>query len=129
MSCHSADALRKNGAAARPTARLTSVIVFGVTDVVARRRVIASEIRRSKCRDMNPSFCLIRLRSSQASAVRTSPAEESATRPSSVSGSGPLSNTRDGAPISAGALSEAAAAAMTASGRAVSTSTTEVPST
>jgi len=46
-TCRSGSRERKKGAPSRPTARLTRVIAFGVMEVATRRRVIASEMRRS----------------------------------------------------------------------------------
>ena len=61
--------------------RLTSVIWLGVMRVPTSRRVIASEMRRSTWRDMNPSVSLIRLRSSHSSAAWAPAAPPSAKRP------------------------------------------------
>ena len=59
--------------------RETSVIWFGVTRVPARRRLTASEILRSKCRDMKPSVSLTRPCSRKRSARGRSAAEATAT--------------------------------------------------
>src|SRR2546428_41099 len=73
VSCQAGAADRKHGAAARPMATLTTVIMLGVTDVSTSRRVTAIESFRSKWRGMNPSLCLIRVRESPSLARRPAP--------------------------------------------------------
>ena len=128
VSCQAGAPDRKHGAAASPIATLTSVITLGVTRVRVSRRVIASEMRRSKFRDMKPSFCLMRLRSSQRSARAASAGEESASSPSGSGGSGASPNVARSR-SSASPAPAPRTAASTLSGRSVSTTAAREAST
>ena len=66
---------------------------------------MASEIFRSKWRDMNPSRCLIRLRSSQVSAGVVSAGELILKRPGASASSSAPPNFARNAAISSSALS------------------------
>ena len=95
-------------------------MALGVTRVAASRRVSASEIFRSKWRDMNPSRCLIRLRKSHASAGLLSDGAASGNRPASSGLRSVQSNRARNPSTSSPAPRQRAATASTAAGSAVS---------
>ena len=129
VSCHRGAGDRKNVAPSSPTAPLITVIMFGVIDVLARRRVKASDTRRSKCRDMNPSRCLINERSNQRSALATSPVATIGKRPSTSAGGGAWASVRSSSATRALASAALAAAFRTAPESSVSTTATSAWST
>jgi hypothetical protein len=93
----------------------------GVMRVTASRRVSASEIFRSKWRDMNPSRCLIRLRKSHDSASPVSDAAASGNRPTPSALRSAQSNRARSVSTRWPMLRLDAAAASTAAGSSVST--------
>ena len=109
--------------------RLTSVISFGVMRVPTSRRVIASEMRRSTWRDMNPSVSLMRLRSSQSSAAWAPAAPPSAKRPAGSPASVARARRRESAVIRSSAPAAWPAERSTSSIPALSTTAVSDEST